>query len=199
MDEPEGFSELPEVAARMDDALEALDTDEGGMLLSELNGYLCGIILSPEPIEPSEWLPEIWDADEVEDQGPFESDEDRKEFVATVMAYYNSLVAELDNNEFEPIFDVDGEDNSVIWEIWILGFTRAYDLRQESWMKFIESDDEETSEAMMQLLGLVAVADPDIESEEPVTEADLEEIHEAAPDLIPYAVTALYHGRKSTH
>lgn len=199
MEEPDVFGELPEVAARMDDALEAIGGEDSGMLLSELNGYLTGIILSPEPIAPAEWLPEIWDADDEDDKGPFETDAEREEFIATVMAYHASIVAELENTEFEPIFDVDGEDNEIIWEIWILGFTRAYDLRPESWTKFLESDDEETSDAMMQLMGLIAVADPDSDTEEPMTEADLEEVQEAAPDLIPYAVTALYHGRKSTH
>jgi len=48
--------------------LEALDAlllslpDDEGMLLSEFDGFCAGLIVCPEMIRPSEWLPHIWDS-----------------------------------------------------------------------------------------------------------------------------------------
>jgi uncharacterized protein len=51
-----------------DDRLEALDSlllsvaDEGGMLLSEFDGLCAGVIVCPDLIPPSEWMPLVWGA-----------------------------------------------------------------------------------------------------------------------------------------
>ncbi|MBB4065559.1 YecA/YgfB family protein [Gellertiella hungarica] len=190
MDDADGFNELPELAIRMDEALEALG-ENAAMVLSELNGYLCGILTSPEVIPDDEWLREIWDSED--DNGPFESLADANAFKALVRDYKKSIDDELSGETFEPIYDIDAETEEVIWEIWAIGFSRAMDLRIDSWNAYLESSDEEVSEALMNLMGLVAIADPEEESEA-VSEEDLAEVHEAAPDIIPYAVLALYHG-----
>lgn len=194
-----GLDQLPEEAIRVEEALEALGEDSGAMSLSELNGFLAGIITCPEQIPPSEWLPEIWGQEGQEGKSPFETPADVQAFTDKVMAYYNSLIKELGELSFAPIYDMDEETEEVIWEIWTFGFTRAFDLRPESWEAYLESEEEEASEAMMQLIGLIAVAVPDPESEEPLSPEDIEEIQEAAPDMIPYAVTALYHAGKQLH
>jgi uncharacterized protein len=41
------------------DALLWLDSD-GAMTFEVLEGFLAGLILCPERLEPSRWLPEIW-------------------------------------------------------------------------------------------------------------------------------------------
>ena len=35
------------------------ELDDDAMLLSELDGYLAGVIVCPEMISPSEWLPQV--------------------------------------------------------------------------------------------------------------------------------------------
>ena len=190
MENAEGFNELPELAIRVDEALEGLG-ENVAMVLSELNGYLCGVLTSPEVIPEDEWLREIWDSEE--DGGPFASVADAHAFRALVREYKKSVEEELANDNFEPIFDIDAETDEVIWEIWAIGFSRAMDLRIDSWNAYLENGEDEVSEALMNLMGLVAIADPEEEAEE-VSEEDLAEVHEAAPDIIPYAVMALYHG-----
>ena len=208
MEDVEKFEELPEVAIRMEEALDLLDgaTDgEAGMTLSELNGYLCGIAICPEAIGEDEWLPEIWDGASSTDSGTFQSENQAEAFKSAVRTYYKSVVDELNAQNFQPIYDMDGDPETgtgsgeIIWELWILGFTRAFDLRPDAWNTFLESGDEETADAMMHFIGLIAVVDPDEESEESLSEEELAEIQEAAPDLIAYAVTVLYHARHQLH
>lgn len=208
MDDVERFEELPEVAIRMEEALDMLDGathGESGMTLSELNGYLCGIAICPEAIAENEWLPEIWDAASSADSGPFQSANQADAFRAAVIAYYKSIVEELNAQDFQPIYDVDGDleadggSGDILWELWVLGFSRAYDLRPDAWNTFLESGDEETADAMMHLVGLIAVVDPDEGSEEDLSDDELGEIQEAAPDLIAYAISALHHARHQLH
>lgn len=208
MDDVDRFEELPEVAIRMEEALDLLDNatnGEVGMTLSELNGYLCGIAICPEAIAETEWLPEIWDSASSADSGPFQSENQAEAFRAAVIAYYRSIVEELNAQDFQPIYDVDGDPDTgsgsgdILWELWVVGFTRAYDLRPDAWNTFLESGDEETADAMMHLVGLIAVVDPDEDSEEALSEEEIGEIQEAAPDLIAYAITALHHARHQLH
>jgi uncharacterized protein len=42
------------------DALLVSLTDEDGMLLSEFDGFCAALIVCPEMIPPTEWLPEVW-------------------------------------------------------------------------------------------------------------------------------------------
>ncbi len=190
MEDADGFNELPELAIRVDEALAGLG-ENVAMVLSELNGFLCGILTSPEVIPEDEWIREIWDSED--DSGPFASAAEAQAFRTLVRDYKKSIEDELSSDTFEPIFDIDAESEEVIWEIWAIGFSRAMDLRFDSWNAYLENGDDEVSEAMMNLIGLVTIADPEDEGEQ-LSEEDLAEVHEAAPDLIPYAVMALYHG-----
>ena len=48
---------------RLDDALAALPAESDAMLLSELDGYLAGVVVCPDLILPGEWLPPVWSSD----------------------------------------------------------------------------------------------------------------------------------------
>ena len=54
---------------QLDDRLAALPDSCDAMMLSELDGYLAGVLVCPEMILPSEWLPGVWGGDE-EDVAP---------------------------------------------------------------------------------------------------------------------------------
>ncbi len=45
---------------KLDAFLHSEAVDEDAMLLSELDGFLAGVIVCPDLIAPSEWLPLIW-------------------------------------------------------------------------------------------------------------------------------------------
>ena len=46
---------------QLSDAL--LDLGEDAMVLEELDGFVAGILVSPEMIPPSDWLPLVWNSE----------------------------------------------------------------------------------------------------------------------------------------
>lgn len=49
-----------EMLEELDEFLMSDDATEDSMQLSELDGFLAGIVAGPELIMPSEWTPVIW-------------------------------------------------------------------------------------------------------------------------------------------
>ena len=88
--------DLEELALYLDSDL-SLDVCMG---LSDLDGFLKGIVIGSELIMPSEWLPVIWGHEEPE----FESGAQAETML--IMGRYNKIVTEFnsDPEKFEPIF-----------------------------------------------------------------------------------------------
>jgi uncharacterized protein len=89
--------------------LEALDryldsdlSPEDCMGLSDLDGFLTAIVIGPELILPSEWLPVIWG----DEEPAFVSDEEMRTVIGTIMGRYNEIATCFASNpdEFKPIF-----------------------------------------------------------------------------------------------
>jgi len=110
-----------------------LDSDhapEDCMGLSDLDGFLTGIIIGPELILPSEWLPVIWGDGEPE----FENDTEMNMVIGTIMARYNEIAIcfETDPYQFLPLF-LEGANGQVIVSDWAAGFLDAVALRPKAW------------------------------------------------------------------
>jgi uncharacterized protein len=54
----------------LEELLGNLEVMLDAMCVSELDGYVAGLLLYPDMIMPSEWLPEVWGLD---DEPEFES------------------------------------------------------------------------------------------------------------------------------
>ena len=95
----------------LDDYLMSDHAPDESMGLSDLDGFLTGIVVGPELIPPSEWLSVIWGGDEPK----FETEEEMRTILSTIMGRYNEIVACLnfDPNNFEPIF-WEGPEGEVI-------------------------------------------------------------------------------------
>jgi len=52
----EEFDDDAELVAELDEALASEDAPEDCMQLSELDGFLTGLAVSPEVVDPDEWL-----------------------------------------------------------------------------------------------------------------------------------------------
>lgn len=181
---------LPPRLQELDEHLAALPADAEPMQLSELDGYLAGILVCPELIMPGEWLPLVWgSADDDEAASVLESVDEAEALVGLVMDHYNTLGRELSRGgeAYAPIFEVDPASEEVLWELWVAGFERAMALRPESWTTVLDSADENAAMALSGMLALIAIDQGD----SGLTEAQAEEIARQAPDLIPHLVLGL--------
>ena len=72
-------------------------------MLSALDGFLTGIAVGPELVLPSEWLPQIWGGDAPE----FADEDEAKAILAIIMARYNEILRQIDDDTLDPVFWVD--------------------------------------------------------------------------------------------
>lgn len=170
---------------RLDDLLFALPQENFPMTLSELDGYLTGILVCPEMIPPSEWLPNVWGET---GEANFPDLESATATLDAVMGHYNAIVATLSRTPYlEPIYEVDPNSDETLWEPWVDGYTRAVRLRPDAWQALLERADEETQSAMIFLMALQDLADGECK----FTEEEIDELDREAPDMIPNCVAAI--------
>ena len=176
MSDPSGIDQL-------DNELRALGVE--AMLIEELDGFVAGLLVCPEMIPPSEWLPLIWGTGG--NSAPAFDDLDHANRVLRLIMEHYNLVASIlmqDPGSYAPLLPLDDRNGDTIWEIWIEGFATAVKLRPEAWKRMLDADTE-TAEAMTGMLALAAWAADD-ESVQPKP-PDLDQM---APDAIaPWIVT----------
>lgn len=158
---------------------------DNSMGLSDLDGFLTGILVGPELIMPSEWLPHVWDGEEP----IFESTEQAQEILGAIMKRYNDIVRSLDGHpdELNPIFWQSVEGDVVIADDWAEGFLEAIDLRREAWMPLVR--DTMAGILLMPILALCGDKKGD-----PLLPIDPEtgaEIAAKVPGMIPVCVFAI--------
>ena len=180
---------LPKKLLDLEDFLLSDAVGDDAMLLSELDGFLAGVIACPEMILPSEWLPVVWG----EEEPVFDSLEQAQTVNGLIMGHYNDLVRDLERGRYRPVYDIDNGDDSIIWETWIEGFWEAATLRPKAWFPYIaDAADKELQQALFVMGRLVDLASPP-DDFKPM-EGD-EELVKLAPELIPFALDALHRAR----
>ncbi|HEV8033716.1 UPF0149 family protein [Yoonia sp.] len=162
----------------LSDILNALPTEHFPMTLSELNGYVTGILACPEMIPPSEWLRGVWgETGEAE----FPDQKTAEKTIGAVMEHYNSVAEALTRTlSIEPVYEIDANSDEILWEPWVDGFIRAMGLRPDAWSGLLDRADEDTRSTMIFLMALQDI----YTGNSKLTD---EEIDEQAPDLIPMA------------
>ena len=119
----------------LDDYLMSDRAPDSSMGLSDLDGFLTGLVVGPGLIPPSEWLPVIWGGEEPE----FQTEVEMRTVIGTIMRRYDEIAACLssDRDDFEPIF-WEGPEGEVIASDWAGGFLDAVALRPQAWKPLIE-------------------------------------------------------------
>jgi len=171
----------------LEELLHALPLEDMPMTLSELDGFLTGVLACPEMIPPSEWLQEVWS----ETAGAQCSDQKTaEETIGAVMSHYNSVASTIAKSLWiEPIYEEDQNSNETLWESWVAGFTRAMMLRPGPWEALMDRADEETQSSLTFLLAL-----QDINlGTSPFPDEVIDQIDQEAPDLIPNCVATILH------
>jgi len=116
----------------LEELLSNLEVMPETMCVSELDGYVAGLLLCPEMIMPSEWLPEVWGLDS---EPEFEDIEQALATMGAVMAHYNRVAENLAsrNKPYEIVLEQAEGEGEPFWEFWIAGFEQAMRLRPEAW------------------------------------------------------------------
>lgn len=182
---------------RLDAALTGLPIESEAMLLSELDGFLVGVVVCPELIMPGEWLPEVFGSED--DRGVFESADDVKSLLDLIMRHYNTVIRDLEHGRFAPIYDVDERNGDVLWELWMSGFSRAMTLRPDSWDAIVDGNDELAAGSMKTMMILSIFADGTSDGvkalRQDIGAEAIDELLNNAPDLVPSLVRALHRWR----
>lgn len=172
---------------KLDDFLSSEAVDEDAMLLSELDGFLAGLIVCPDLILPSEWLPLVWG----EESPVFDSQDQAQSILDLIMGRYNDMIRELDQGRYRPVYHVD-RDHTALWEIWVEGFWQAMRLRPQAWTLLARNEDPDLQRTLFLLGRLTELAKQPDNFAAMEIDDDLENL---APDLIPTLVESLHQAR----
>lgn len=174
----------------LQDLLDFIPLEYDPMCVAELDGYLAALVVCPETIPPSEWLPAIWGEDYA-----FGDADEAEATVAAVMVHYNRIAGELADRpeEYAPVLEIDPDTDEPMWELWIGGFERAMRLRPDAWEEIVLSGDEEASASVSTILALNEIGHGLAE----LTAEAMDDLDGLAPELIPAFVVNLNAWTKS--
>jgi uncharacterized protein len=157
----------------------------------ELDGYLTGIVVSPDLLLPSHWLDRIWG----ENEPTFDNLDQLQTVIAAVMDHYNAILAALDAGfkqiearklaDYRPLFltATDKPQHDVV-RIWARGFGKAMALAPERWSSIAEDD--RLQALLAPFVGFLDVTNPDFEPAD-----NIEELLDEAAIAIPRATIIL--------
>ena len=168
----------------LEDYLLSNRSPDDSMGLSDLDGFLTGIVVGPEVILPSEWFPVIWGGKEPD----FETEAEMRTVLGTIMGRYNEIITCLNSEpeNFEPIF-LEGPEDEVITSDWAAGFLDAVALRPKAWEPLITHH--RAGIMIMPILLLNGDAEFDAG---PDSAVDEEEFIAEVPDIIPACVAGIH-------
>ncbi len=120
------------------DALERyLDAraSQNAMHLEVLDGFLCALICSPEPVSPEEYLPYIFGGK----MPDFKNQEEADEIMGALKQHWEHIESILKrNDEYYPFLYADPDGKCSANE-WAYGFILGMDLRREGWKDMVEA------------------------------------------------------------
>ena len=153
---------------------------KGGWNVSAVDGFLAGIVVGPEPIEPEEWTRLIFGA------RPLGKDADAA--LQAVLDRHAAIARDLAEApaRYAPLF-MRTDEGTVLAQDWAAGFLAAVRLRLEAWRPLLEGP------AWIGLLLPILVHTPDPAIEARIARLPAEARHHLAEAYqhIPSAVAAL--------
>jgi uncharacterized protein len=110
---------------QLDEILLKYGNDDSILSVSELDGFLTGIVSAPEAIMPSVWLPILWGGKGREPN--WENEAELQHFMALVMGLMNENVSLLMDapGEYSALFSVNENGDVFIVEDWCFGYMTA--------------------------------------------------------------------------
>lgn len=148
-------------------------TPDDCMDIVTLDGFLTALVIGPELVPPSVWLPLVWGG---EKEPVFESSSQAKRIIGILMRRFNDISRMFGEEAtgFEPLLYTREADGETKWigEDWCVGFMEAVDLSFDDWQPLFDDKPGCALLAPILTLGtevgwkeLDAAADPEAECE----------------------------------
>jgi len=163
--------------------------DKRAMNLESLDGFFAALICGPETVLPSEYLPEIWGGDMVNEPA-FETKPMLQEFISLITRHWNTTCHTLQSGDtFLPLL-LDDEDGVAHANDWANGFMQGMEMRRAGWASLM--DNEEHAGSLVPILALANEHHPDPEMR-PYKEPISAEMRERLIVGAAAGVMAIYH------
>jgi uncharacterized protein len=164
-----------------------LDSDllpDDCMALSDLDGFLTGVIIGPDLIQPDEWMAVIWGGEEPR----FASDTQRRMVFDTILGRFAEITVcfDLDSYQFEPLF-LEGPNGDAIVSDWAAGFLEAVGMRRAAWEALFGN-----RKAKLLVEPLMILGDDGEHDDERDPSDRWKEFYASRSDVIPNCVPGIY-------
>lgn len=167
--------------------LNSSSAPQGCMDLSELDGFLAGLVAGPEIVPREEWLAEVWDNEE-----PDYLDEVEQESVEqAIFDRYAAIESGLSATPlgYAAILWQD-EAGTTVAEDWAAGFMQAVSLRTKAWQPALA--DEDASMLLIPIASLAGMTLPESErGSQAMSDDALEGLMQDAEQVLPVCVLGL--------
>ncbi|CAN5467562.1 YecA family protein [soil metagenome] len=116
---------------------------DDAMTMDSLHGFLTALVIGPETIPMSEWLPHVW-GDEDEGGPAFKTQREAERIMNLIARFMNEIAItfEVAPKEYEPLFcqrEWEGKD-LIDGEGWAFGFWDGMNLRLDAWQPLMASN-----------------------------------------------------------
>jgi len=160
------------------------------MGLSELDGFLAGIVVGPELIPPAEWLPHVWRCDEQ----AFADAAEAQTILAIVLRRYNEIADGVRSLPvtFRPVM-VEQDDGTMDASDWAVGFIQAMSLRQDGWTTLMLDQRAATLIAPIMLIAsMTELADLHLDPDERLPDAEMAKLMAGADSLLGMCLSGIH-------
>lgn len=120
--------------------------DECLSSLEMVDGYMTALVIGPELVKPSLWIPHLLNPENVEQ--PLFADENQAEAITSLLLRHMNTIDQQFTEEPEGFFPLyekfsysDEEDLSLAIEEWALGFIIGMELNHEAWQPLFANEE----------------------------------------------------------
>ena len=167
--------------------LNSSSAPHGCMDLSELDGFLAGLVAGPEVVPREEWVAEVWDNEEPD----YLDDAEQEAVERAIFDRYAAIETGLDTTplSYAAILWQD-EAGTTVAEDWAAGFMQAVTLRATAWQPALA--DEDASMLLIPIASLAGMTLPESErGGQAMTDDALEGLMQDAEQVLPVCVLGL--------
>ena len=114
------------------------DPEKTSMPIEALDGFFCALIVGPELVMPSEYLPVLFGR-EPGNMNVFLNQRQANSVMGLIVKYWNAIVGELQaHRDYAPMLDMP-DKRGVVGKAWAIGFVQGVQMRAAGWRELIES------------------------------------------------------------